>query len=73
MEYKKFNYFKIMNKKTGNLEPFIFTTIKKAEKFIKKTNYIIVKCNWLSYTQPYLINPKNNTKQEQKFYKLFYK
>ena len=57
---KKYDYFRVMDRSTKEFKPFIFTTIKRAETYLKG-NYkdlTIIKCNFLGYYGQDKINPK---------------
>jgi len=56
---KKYDYYRVMDRSTKEFKPFIFTTIKRAETYLKGTkDLIIVKCNFLGYYGQDKINPK---------------
>ena len=57
---KKYDYFRVMDRSTKEFKPLIFTTIKRAETYLKGNceNLIIVKCNFLGYYGQDKINPK---------------
>lgn len=57
---KKYDYYRVMDRVTREFKPLIFTTLKRAETYLKGNggNLTIIKCNFLVYYGISKINPK---------------
>lgn len=49
---KKYDYYRVMDRVTREFKPLIFTTLKRAETYLKGNGHgdlTIIKCNFLAY------------------------
>lgn len=56
---KKYDYYRVMDRVTREFKPLIFTTLKRAETYLKGNGGdLIIKCNFLAYYGKDKINHK---------------